>query len=367
MRISIPVAMLNLTLLPNRSKSSEQLISADIHSSTANFKYTYSVEIVPICKDDLVCIPLKQARSLSNISPLTVCTRVGNSLQLLDPATLQTCEIPPTVYWRTPFDSLATVTDLVEFTILDIEPDYSRQKGKWVMADAQVAVSGAFKSSQKDGNDDMMDYDGVGSASMIFHTRTHLGAILQPGDAAMGFHLTSANYNSDSFADLPQGRIPDVILVKKAYPNRRKKSKARNWRLRSMAKEADEEGETGAGRGAIGRMGGRDTKKVEQDYEIFLRELEEDPELRANVNLYKSGDVKMDTTEPEKATGGKKKKVQYSMDVDEKSEALEGEEEEEEPDFPEVKIDELLEEFDEMTLGGGGGEGADGGFIEDHP
>jgi nonsense-mediated mRNA decay protein 3 len=298
---------------------------------------------------------------------LTVCTRVGNSLQLLDPATLQTCEIPPQVYWRTPFDSLATVTDLVEFTILDIEPDFSRQKGKWVMADAQVAVSGAFKSNRKDSNnDDVMDYDGVGSASMIFHTRTHLGAILQPGDAAMGYHLTSANYNSDSYAEVPQGRIPDVILVKKAYPNRRKKSKARNWKLRSMAKEADEEGATGAARGAIGRMGGRDSKKVEEDYEIFLRELEEDPDLRANVNLYKAADVKMDTTEPEKPVGGKKKKVQYAMDVDEKSEATDEEAEEAEPDFPEVRIDELLEEFDEMTLGGGG-DGGDGGFIEDQP
>jgi len=33
-----------------------------------NFKYTYSIEIVPICKDDLVCIPLKQARTLNNIT-----------------------------------------------------------------------------------------------------------------------------------------------------------------------------------------------------------------------------------------------------------------------------------------------------------
>ncbi|KAF6744158.1 NMD3 family-domain-containing protein [Ephemerocybe angulata] len=316
-------------VVPTKSKSSEQLISSDIHASTANFKYSYSVEIVPICKDDLVCIPLRQARGLSNISPLTVCTRVGNSLQLLDPATLQVCEIPPTVYWRSPFDALASVTDLVEFTILDIEPDFQRQKGKWVMADAQVAVSGATM-----GDDIMMDYDGVGSASMIFHTRTHLGAILQPGDAAMGYHLTSANYNSDAFADLPSGRIPDVILVKKAYPNRRKKSKARNWKLRSMAKEAGEEGETSAARGAIGRMGGRDNKKVEEDYEIFLRELEEDPELRSAVNLYKAADVAMteDTEEKEKKSGGKKK-VQYAMDLDDK-----------------VKLDELLEEFDEMTL-----------------
>jgi len=54
-----------------------------------------------------------------------------------------------------------------------------------------------------------------------------------------------------------------------------------------MAKEAREEGETRKERGVVGRMGGRDQKKVEEDYELFLRDLEEDPEMRGAVNLYK--------------------------------------------------------------------------------
>lgn len=54
-------------VVPIRYKCSEEIISSDIQSNTANFKYTYSVEIVPICKDDLICLPLKVSRSLSNI------------------------------------------------------------------------------------------------------------------------------------------------------------------------------------------------------------------------------------------------------------------------------------------------------------
>ncbi|PPQ69215.1 hypothetical protein CVT24_000012 [Panaeolus cyanescens] len=336
------------SVAPIKSKSSEQLLSSDTHSNTANFKYTYSVEIVPICKDDLVCLPLKQARSLSNINPLTVCTRVGNSLQLVDPQTLQACEIPAHIYWRTPLDSLASVTDLVEFTVLDIEPDHSKTRGKLMLADAQVALSGAFHSSH--GNHNMMDFDSEGITNQIFHTRTHLGAILQPGDTAMGYFLTNSNYNSDHFAALPSSNIPDIILVKKAYPNRRKKSKARNWRLKSIAKEAGEEGETSNARGAIGRMGGRDQKKVDEDYEIFLRELEEDPELRAGINLYVAPEVNMDAPEVKK---GPRKKNQYAMDVDEAAPvATDSEDVEEEPDFPEVKLDELLKNFDEMALEG---------------
>ncbi|KAF9447217.1 NMD3-domain-containing protein [Macrolepiota fuliginosa MF-IS2] len=348
-------------VVPVRSKSSEQLLSSDTHSNTANFKFTYSVEIIPICKDDLVCIPPKLARSLSNIHPLTVCTRVGNSLQLMDVVTLRTCDIPPTIYWRQPFDSLASITDLVEFTVLDIEPDFSKSRD--VMADAQVALAAAFRSSHKTSKipeDEVMDFEATGQADTILHTRTHLGGILQPGDTALGYFITNSNYNSDDFSSLPTNLLPDIILVKKTYPNRRKKSKTRSWKLRSIAKEAGEEGETGSGRGVVGRLGGRDQKKVEEDYELFLRDLEEDPEMRAGVNLYKAksdregaGDAKMaGPGAGGPAHGGAKKRKgreqQQTMDVDMGEAEEEGEAE---PDFPEVKLDELLEDFDEMTLG----------------
>ena len=355
MRLFLLFLCAHSTNLERRSKASEQLLSSDTHSNTANFKYTYSVEIIPICKDDLVCIPLKQARALSNISPLTICSRVGNTIHLLDPSTLQSVEITAPVYWRNPFDSLATVTDLVEFTVLDVEPS-GATRGKWVSADAQVALSGAFRSSGPQGEDDMMDYENAGLANQIFHTRTHLGGILQPGDSVLGFFLTNANFNSEHFANLPSHRIPDVVLVRKSYPNRRKKNKARGWKLRSMAKEAGEEGETGGGRGVVGRMGGRDKKKVEEDYELFLREIEEDEELRGTVNLYKAKNDKLGAGSG--LAGGKTRRRgegQFDMDVDE-SQPVESHvagdenEEEEEPDFPEVKLDELLEDFDEMTL-----------------
>lgn len=235
--------------------------------------------------------------------------------------------------------------------MLDIEPS-GPTRGKLVLADAQVALSGAFHSSGMHEDDGMMDYESSALANQIFHTRTHLGAILQPGDTVMGYHLSNANYNSDDFANLPSARVPDIILVKKSYPNRRKKSKSRNWKLRSIAKEAGEEGETGKERGVVGRMGGRDQKKVEEDYELFLRDLEEDPEMRGAVNLYK--DVKMAAPGSGSGPGAgvPKKKTQFAMDVDKHDEGVVKEDgDEEEPDFPEVQLDELLENFDEMTLG----------------
>ena len=75
--------------IPVRVKQSEQLISTDIHSNTSNYKFTYSVEIVPICKDDLVCLPTKLAKQLHDISPLVLCYRVSNMISLVDPNSLK--------------------------------------------------------------------------------------------------------------------------------------------------------------------------------------------------------------------------------------------------------------------------------------
>ncbi len=56
-----------LTLASRSSKASEQLLSSDTHTNVANYKFTYSVEIVPICKDDLVVVPKEIAKNAGNI------------------------------------------------------------------------------------------------------------------------------------------------------------------------------------------------------------------------------------------------------------------------------------------------------------
>lgn len=67
------------SVAPIRMKKSQELISTDIHTSIAQYKFTWSCELVPICKDDLVALPLKLARSVGNIAPLGLCFKVGVS------------------------------------------------------------------------------------------------------------------------------------------------------------------------------------------------------------------------------------------------------------------------------------------------
>jgi nonsense-mediated mRNA decay protein 3 len=331
-----------MAALTIRSKGSEQLISSDSHNGTSSYKFTYSVEIVPICKDDLVVVPRALARAWGNItyvylfdsadiSPLTICSRIGNSMHLLDPMTLQQADVTSSMYWRNPFDPLASVSDLVEFVILDIEPS-GPTRGKYVLADAQVTRSNSMGGT-------ITDDEGMGSDG-IYHTRTHLGAILQPGDTVLGYHLTKSNFNNEDFEALDASRIPDVVLVKKTYPNRRKKAKARNWKLRSIAKESEDTAgmtdPTALGRGALGRRGGVDQQKVERDYELFLRDLEEDKEMRAAINLYRApGDS---------ATKGDE------MDVEQDEDDAMASDAETEEDFPNIEMDELLEHMEELEI-----------------
>lgn len=77
------------TVVPCKYQASQQLISHDTHNNTYTYKHTFCVEIVPICKDDLVCLPSALAASLGNIGPLCVCLRVTNFVYLLDPFTLK--------------------------------------------------------------------------------------------------------------------------------------------------------------------------------------------------------------------------------------------------------------------------------------
>ncbi|KAF2838809.1 NMD3-domain-containing protein [Patellaria atrata CBS 101060] len=249
------------SVTPVHIKKSQELISMDIHSSTKSYKFSYSAELVPICKDDLVVIPTKLAKQIGNISPLALCYRVGTSVSFLDPHTLQTADISEKQFWHEPFAALADVPELVEFIVLDIEP-LGVVRGRHVLAEATIA-----RASDMGVND------------TTYTTRTHLGTIIHVGDSVLGYHLTGTNFNNALFESLERSkhasRIPDAILVKKLYTRRKKRT--RNWQLKRLAKEESE---------MLPRK--QDQDRMERDFEMFLRDVEEDEDLRNTMALYKA-------------------------------------------------------------------------------
>ena len=193
---------------------------------------------------------------------------------------------------------------------MDIEP-MGPQKGRFLLAEATVARS-----------------SDLGVNDITYFTRTHLGGVLHPGDSVMGYHLTGTNFNNPQFEALEESNshsstIPDVVLVKKSYA-RKKKSKARSWRLKRMNKD---EGEMLPKK--------QDQERMERDFEMFLRDVEEDTELRSTVALYKAQQEKREKDRMEGLE---------TASVAETDEAEDGEE------VPKIDMNELLDDFNELDV-----------------
>jgi nonsense-mediated mRNA decay protein 3 len=248
-----------------------------------------------VCKDDLVCIPKKTSNSFGNINQLLICTRISNSIHLLDVNTLHTADISTTQYYRNPFNPMGSAKSMIEYYVLDVEP-LGPVNGKRVLCDVHVARMSDFGR-----NDEQ------------FIARSHLGAILNPGDTVMGYDLARANFNNEDFDNLNTANLPDVVLVRKGYPARRKKTRQRNWKIQQLGKEVDE---------MLPRK--QEQAKIENDMELFMRDIEEDPEFRSTINIFKQQNAP--TTAP--------------VDTEDMTDNDASEEE-----FPEISLEEMLDEM----------------------
>ncbi|KAJ9584723.1 hypothetical protein L9F63_020928, partial [Diploptera punctata] len=283
------------TVLPCRCQDSKTLISHDIRSNTYNNKLTYSVEIVPVSRESLICLPNKLTHQLGGIKPLCLVYKVTNVVHIIDPNSAQIAEVSSTVFWRTPFKSICNPKQLIEFVVMNIEPILGKDRkifpgqgalsNKHVLADVWVV-----RASE------------LGKTENTIHARTHLGHILKIGDSALGYLLSESNINDDNFDKLDSSRIPDVVLVKKHYEDKGGRRKKRIWKLKHLAEET------------------ADLATTTNDYMEFLDDLEEDPELRTCVNIYRD----------------KRKQQQMAVDVDDLDD----------PTTPYITLDEMLDDLD---------------------
>uniref|UniRef100_A0A1B6I271 60S ribosomal export protein NMD3 n=1 Tax=Homalodisca liturata TaxID=320908 RepID=A0A1B6I271_9HEMI len=249
-------------VLPCRTETSKKLQSHDMHSNIYSYKFTYSVEIVPVTRDSLVCLSRSLCNQLGGISPLCLIYKYTAHVHLIDPSTGQIAEIDNTSYWRNPFNNICDSRRLVEYVVMDIEvirdkdkkyfPGMGATSHKHALADVWV-----IKASE------------IGSDNTIF-TRTHLGHVLKPGDSVLGYAVGESNINDANFNKLNTDGVADVILVKKMYTDRAARKKRRKWQLKHLPLEEDAH-----------------PYSEEKDYEEFLAELEEEPATRQQINIYK--------------------------------------------------------------------------------
>ena len=114
-------------LAPCRSKSSSSVVASNAKLGTSNVKHTWSVEVAPICRGDLVCIPRAIAGGGSagggSAGRWALVTAVGGSIRLIDPTCGKVIEVSAEGYWRHPFTAVASRKQLGTFVVLDMEID----------------------------------------------------------------------------------------------------------------------------------------------------------------------------------------------------------------------------------------------------
>ena len=86
------------------------------------------LQVVPVCKDNVVALPRQSAHSFGGIGQVCVVNKVTQILHLIDPETCQITEVSPTNYFKLPFLALNRFSDLVEYTVMNIEPVLAKDR-----------------------------------------------------------------------------------------------------------------------------------------------------------------------------------------------------------------------------------------------
>ena len=163
-------------VVPCRYIASKKLKTHDTHDNYYNYKHNFSIEIVPVCRENIVALPKKLAQSLGNLSQICICIHISNLITLIDPFTLNLGELPANVYFREPFTAICSPKQLTEFVVIEMEFTDS----------ADVCTNGAVQSTKHVLADVYVSRPNEIGVSQT-HTRTHLGRLLRPGDTVLGF------------------------------------------------------------------------------------------------------------------------------------------------------------------------------------
>jgi len=344
------------SLVPLRYSISKKLVSYIEHTNEYSFKHTIMVELAPVCRDDVVILPKETARKMGGVAPIMLCHKVTSSLHLIDPFTLSTLDVNAAAYFRAPFEAIASRTSLIKYAVQDVSP---RAVDPSVLTSSAHSPS-ASKFSLADVTVVRLDQLGLEDAEEL-HTITHLGHLLRPGDLALGVDLRHVNM-IQVHAERVQAyteRVPEVLLVRKTFERKSKgRRKVKPWTLKRMTVQAagasDDEADAPVEGADSAAAAAKDNRKRRQarrkrekgaknapgalteaarkaDFETFLDDLEEDPDLREGVQIYKGPSLAA------AAAAGL-----AGTDV-----GVRTEEEEDDEDVPQIPIEEML---DNMTL-----------------
>ena len=197
------------TKIPVRHTQSKKLVSHNVNNDTYNCRTTISVEVAPICSDNIVVLPKSAAHQMGGMGRVVVVRKISRKLHFIDPDTCQIGDMSAVDYFKKPFYPIACFQNLKEFTVMNIQTipfkdqnNFSGQgkvSSRHTLADVWVVKSSELGLTEDGGT----------------HCRTFLGEHLDVGDTVLGVDLRNINVNNPELDKIAKDKIPDIILVKK--------------------------------------------------------------------------------------------------------------------------------------------------------
>lgn len=179
-----------------RLKVSEQLITEDKKSNKSKYKFTYSLEIVPVCRDDVIKVTDRIAQKYG-IGKINIVLKVNSSIKMIDPVSLKITEVDSRNYWgyQDEFKVLMTTRNLKRFTIAEMEKT-GLTNGKYAQSDVFIAS----------GNNENR------------HCKSHLGNLLRENGTVLGY-----DFEHSPLVDEVAGEFQFYLVRKEKVKNRRRK------------------------------------------------------------------------------------------------------------------------------------------------
>lgn len=244
--------------LPIKVEKSNKLMGEDIQSSIQDRRYSISARVPPINRQELVLLPPFFVSKTGNQCFIAICFKMSKKIKLVDPVTCKVISIDGPTYWANEFQTLLNLSSLKKFVVVSIECT-GPKVGRFQPADIELTDEDTYQDR--------------------IIVKSHLGNDLKEGDSCFAYDIRSSVISDDAMEVFKKKNLPEVIIAGKVpQSSGNKKKRPRPWHLKHV--------------GDLPQF-----SSDQEDFEEFMNDLEENPELRSGVPIYKNEDANDDDIE----------------------------------------------------------------------